>query len=1072
MNDLSSDENENVIDVFVLSRNDTEAPVRPEHLEQKGYRVTLFSDSAQLLETLRYGKPNLLVCDSLSLGQEAYDVCRQIKTDNHLWMIPVLVVTGASNLSDLLFMLDCNADNFIASPFDLSYLTSLIDVMLVTPVEPPTPDQIKTQFKIQHDDHMFVVTADRRRLLEFLLSSFEIAVNKSGELYREKADNHSLSERLKRSEESGAEQARVIDILNATIQEKESAISTLDDNVKEAANQISGLNREKEGLISERKENLARIASVEEMNLNLVKERDDAQSAHSDEARELNSRIENLSSDLAAARAELEETRATQLKETSRREDAESMLAELVPEKEKTDKALRALTLEFEQVRSMLSSEKNRAGAAEQEVKSLLQAKTQSEQDLTKIIDELKATARQQAEDLARLRESHVADADKIAGLESRLLALGAEKEQFEASLKKTADELRRELDEARKKVVATTSSLEAKNHEAAALEAAFREEKAGREQALSQVQSLEAELGSTRESLGEEKREHALAVESLRASLGERDAALAGLRGEHNDVKVTLEAHRDDLAQVKGELLAVSNDRDALKARLEEAEVQVGRLEGKLDAAAGDQAESDKQLRSLADELDHLKATLETERRQRHASEEELREATAAGQKTSEIIIQVKSEKEQFEKELAAEREAAARARADLEESQKLVAELEAQGKTERDEVAGLRSRLEEMRKEAMELDAKRKAENDEMASLRSQLEETRKQASELDAKRRAEYEATGSVQARLEEMQRRASELEDKYSAEHEALQEAGIRLREEEELSERRINELSAELETGRVQLRELSERLKDLEREKRDAQERADALAAEIDQARAALADEWEDHMSDHERLAEVMEEKRKAESPGTLPAVSSAAVADDGQEKAGPPVPSPPVRGVEDLFEDEEPGRDDGDARGDCNDDDLPSVSIVRDDSPNVDIPGLGPDDCPEDEDPEKEQEAQPEVFRFTQGESDANGDGEYPGDMTCNDDVISGNVSSGYVRPAVPSAGSAFSFDRSQWFELLKWAHQSGALSQDQRLQIVRMGRLIQKGRKLTNRQDEQVRELLSLVHSLGYRFD
>jgi len=69
------------------------------------------------------------------------------------------------------------------------------------------------------------------------------------------------------------------------------------------------------------------------------------------------------------------------------------------------------------------------------------------------------------------------------------------------------------------------------------------------------------------------------------------------------------------------------------------------------------------------------------------------------------------------------------------------------------------------------------------------------------------------------------------------------------------------------------------------------------------------------------------------------------------------------------------------------------------------------------------------------------------------------------------SHGQGIAFDRAQWFDLLKWAHHSGALSQEQRLQIVRMGRLIQNGRRLTHKQDEQVREMIGLVQSLGYRF-
>ena len=43
-------------------------------------------------------------------------------------------------------------------------------------------------------------------------------------------------------------------------------------------------------------------------------------------------------------------------------------------------------------------------------------------------------------------------------------------------------------------------------------------------------------------------------------------------------------------------------------------------------------------------------------------------------------------------------------------------------------------------------------------------------------------------------------------------------------------------------------------------------------------------------------------------------------------------------------------------------------------------------------------------------------------------------------------------------------------LRPDQRMQIVRMGRLIQKGRKLTRKQEEQVLEMVALVQRLGYR--
>ena len=61
-------------------------------------------------------------------------------------------------------------------------------------------------------------------------------------------------------------------------------------------------------------------------------------------------------------------------------------------------------------------------------------------------------------------------------------------------------------------------------------------------------------------------------------------------------------------------------------------------------------------------------------------------------------------------------------------------------------------------------------------------------------------------------------------------------------------------------------------------------------------------------------------------------------------------------------------------------------------------------------------------------------------------------------------------FNRRQWFDLVKWAHSEPSLSRDDKLRIVRLGRLIQTGRRLRPKQEEQVAELVSLAYSLGYK--
>ena len=180
--DADIHDRESAIDVFILCKDARDSQQISDQLTPQGYRVTLFSDRTDLLETLRAGKPNLLICDATGPEQDGYEVCREIKADNDLWRVPVLLLTGVASLGDLLIVLDSNADNFIARPYDTQYLLSLIETMLASAVEKPDSDKVRTQFKIRHEDHDYVIMADRRKLLEFLLSSFEIAVDRAAEL--------------------------------------------------------------------------------------------------------------------------------------------------------------------------------------------------------------------------------------------------------------------------------------------------------------------------------------------------------------------------------------------------------------------------------------------------------------------------------------------------------------------------------------------------------------------------------------------------------------------------------------------------------------------------------------------------------------------------------------------------------------------------------------------------------------------------------------------------------------------------------------------------------------------------
>ncbi len=280
---------------------------------------------------------------------DAFEVCRQIKADDYLWNIPVLIITGASDLGDLLRVLDCNADNFIANPFDPPYLLSLIEGMLIVPVERQTPEQIKTQFKIKHDDQVFVVTADRRKLLEFLLSSFEIAVNKSADLSRAQEDAQNFGTTIRQLEDRVSENTKVIGIINDNLKAREQKIGELNRQLSDRDLTI----REKTEALDQLTRDLAEVqsgfADAKSEIQRIEKERDESLATYRSTIGQLERQVSDLSSELTTGKQALEQANIELAAESGRLRETADALKTTGTQREEVERALLSLTTDHEQ---------------------------------------------------------------------------------------------------------------------------------------------------------------------------------------------------------------------------------------------------------------------------------------------------------------------------------------------------------------------------------------------------------------------------------------------------------------------------------------------------------------------------------------------------------------------------------------------------------------------------------------------------------------------------------------------------------------------------------------------------
>ncbi|MGB7994026.1 response regulator [Methanoregula sp.] len=1126
--DADIPEGESAIDVFILCKDDRDSQELCGQLAPQGYRVTLFSDSADLVATLRTGKPNLLICDATGPDKEGYDVCREIKADYDLWRIPILLVTGVSSLGDLLVVLDSNADNFLARPYDPQYLLSLIETMLSSPVEKPDPEKIRTQFKIRHEDRDYVIMADRRKLLEFLLSSFEIAVDRAGELAQVQNALDGLKVTFERrvsdrTNELVTETARLQMLLNGKTRELEAAAKALGEQKKEESALRSTM-EEREKVITAHRDDVTRLSQEIESTRARLAEAEDTVRTLGNEKDELEHALrgdaESLNRDLGQTKKDLDEAKKELAVLASQRSKLEVQVAEFSLNHEDAQKALSARTMEIGQLKSDLASEKNRAEAAEMEVKSILQEKARSEQDLRHMVEDITEKAQQQSRECLRLADELALEKEQKSAAEQKYSEFVQEQAKKEAVYAAEKSTIAVHYNTLQQKYDALTESYCAERQKTSSLEADIARITAAQEQADQGLQSAK-EAMRVALAAGEDERNRRLATETNAAEMAKaKDEEIQALKNDVASLRAGIESAQADL-------LTARQERDIAQETHEN-------LKEDLAAALLAGSEADKLSRSTANEMEQVKEELDTEQRLHREADDNLSAVTRAkemvehdlktfGDRAAAQEHELLAKIQGLTDTLDAEKEARLKAEDTLARiaaekdaaHQKLSAiDQERIADKETGEQAALRERELLAKIEGLtdtldaERDARSKAEDD-LARITAKKEAADQKLLAIAHERVVERVSGEQAATRERELLTKIQDLTVTLDAERDARSKAEDDLAEltrEKEAEERqlravteeafkeespgneRITTLEADLKTALERQRSLEEQLRAAEREQADKEAAVQVLTAEIEKATAALHAEKEERHAAEEAYAEAKDAlvalRKKPQIPSTaieevpigdhaliakkpdLPVMIFGGPHAPARKEIDRPVPVQPtqadpitpdtsdepenphlrIKSVEDLFEDPR----------EIKLDELPdAIPTTRPQEEEDDISGTPVTDP---------QEIEPIMHSENDNLTD---DLEDDGDDICADDIE--NTEDGAAD--VPVNESVMpTFSRQQWFDLVKWAHNANSLSHEDRIRIVKLGRLIQKGRVLTHRQEAQLAELVMLAHAKGYR--
>ena len=189
------------VTILIVEDSKTQALKLRHLLLRRDYQVHCASNGKEAMALLTNMRPTLVITDINMPEMDGYELCRRIKDDPALRLVPVILLTSLSDPNDILKGLECGADNFVVKPYDEEFLLSRIQYVLAN-LELRRQTGGKDATEIYFAGHKYKLTSDRIHSIDLLLSTYETAVHKNLELNKakEKLEEQAVELREKNAE--------------------------------------------------------------------------------------------------------------------------------------------------------------------------------------------------------------------------------------------------------------------------------------------------------------------------------------------------------------------------------------------------------------------------------------------------------------------------------------------------------------------------------------------------------------------------------------------------------------------------------------------------------------------------------------------------------------------------------------------------------------------------------------------------------------------------------------------------------------------------------------------------------
>ena len=149
------------------------------NLANEGFQVQAAFDGTSGLNTLKKTPPDLLLLDLMLPKVSGLDICREVRRDDSLNRLPILMLTARGDEADRVVGLEMGADDYVTKPFSPRELLARVKALLRR-AEPPSdsPRTIEVgklaidpaSYRVSHSGKAVPLSTLEFRLLYYLAS--------------------------------------------------------------------------------------------------------------------------------------------------------------------------------------------------------------------------------------------------------------------------------------------------------------------------------------------------------------------------------------------------------------------------------------------------------------------------------------------------------------------------------------------------------------------------------------------------------------------------------------------------------------------------------------------------------------------------------------------------------------------------------------------------------------------------------------------------------------------------------------------------------------------------------------